>query len=112
MKRPSAVDLRASPCDGNHILQRDFSPILKRAGLPQIRFHDLRHMAATMLLIQGIDPTIVAEMLRHATVSMTLDMYSHALPDMQRDATGRLIGYSAKIEANDDCGTAMDSHDR
>lgn len=42
------------PMRGNHILQRNFSPILKRAGLPQIRFHDLRHTAATLLLIQGI----------------------------------------------------------
>lgn len=83
------------PMRGNHILQRNFSQILKRAGLPQIRFHDLRHTAASLLLIQGIHPRIVSEMLGHSTVSMTLDTDSHVLPDMQRDATAafdRLFG--------------------
>jgi len=61
--------------------------MLKRAGLPHIRFHDLRHTAATLLLMQGIHPKIVSEMLGHSTVSITLDTYSHVLPDMQRDAT-------------------------
>jgi integrase len=80
---------------GNHILQRHFTPVLQRAGLPLIRFHDLRHTAATLLLTQGIHPKIVSEMLGHSTVSMTLDTYSHVLPDMQRDATAafdRLFG--------------------
>ncbi len=80
---------------GNHILEREFAPILKRVGLPPLRFHDLRHTAATLLLRQGIHPKIVAEMLGHSTVSMTLDTYSHVLPDMQKDATAaldRLLG--------------------
>jgi integrase len=46
-----------------------------------------RHTAATLLLLQGIHLKIVSEMLGHSTVSMTLDAYSHVLPDMQRDAT-------------------------
>ena len=80
---------------GNHILQRHFTPVLQCAGLPLIRLHDLRHTAATLLLMQGIHPKIVSEMLGHSTVSMTLDTYSHVLPDMQRDATAafdRLFG--------------------
>ncbi len=80
---------------GNHILQRNSTPLLVKAGLPLIRFHDLRHTAATLLLLQGINPKIVSEMLGHSTVSMTLDTYSHVLPDMQRDATAaldRLLG--------------------
>jgi integrase len=83
------------PIRGNHILQRNFAPILVRAGLPPMRFHDLRHTAATLLLTQGIHPKVVSEMLGHATISMTLDTYSHVLPDMQRDATAafdRLFG--------------------
>jgi integrase len=55
--------------------------------LPLIRFHDLRHTAATLLLRQGVHPKIVAEMLGHSTISMTLDIYSHVIPDMQKDAT-------------------------
>lgn len=75
---------------GNHILQRHFAPILKRAELPARRFHDLRHTAATLLLLRGILPKIVFEMLGHSTVSMTLDTYSHVLPDMQRNAASAL----------------------
>jgi integrase len=75
------------PLRGNHILERDFLPILVKAQLPRIRLHDLRHTAATLLLLQGINPKMVAEMLGHSTVSMTLDTYSHVLPDMQKHAT-------------------------
>jgi len=58
--------------------------------LPAIRFHDLRHAAATLLFIQGIHPKVVPEMLGHASVSITLDLYSHVLPNMQREAVGRM----------------------
>jgi integrase len=75
------------PLRANHILQRRFTPLLRKAGLPLIRFHDLRHTAATLLLRQGVHPKIVAEMLGHSTISMTLDIYSHVIPDMQKDAT-------------------------
>ncbi len=57
------------------------------AGLPLIRFHDLRHTAATLLLLQGVHPKIVSEMLGHASITITLDLYSHVLPDMQKDAS-------------------------
>jgi integrase len=53
---------------------------LKRDGLPFIRFHDLRHTAATLLLGKGVHPKIVSEMLGHATITLTLDTYSHLLP--------------------------------
>jgi integrase len=79
------------PIRGNHILQRNFAPLLVKAGLPAIRFHDLRHTAATLLLLlRGIHPKVVSEMLGHSTISMTLDIYSHVLPDMQRDAVDAL----------------------
>jgi len=48
--------------------------------------HDLRHTAATLLLGQGIHPKIVSEMLGHSTIAITLDLYSHVTPTMQRDA--------------------------
>lgn len=89
------------PLRANHVLQRQFTPLLRRTGLPLIRFHDLRHTAATLMLRQGIHPKIVAEMLGHSTVSMTLDIYSHVIPDMQRGATealDRLLGSAGGVE--------------
>jgi integrase len=59
-----------------------FKPLLKTAGIPEIRFHDLRHTTATLLLKQEVAPKHVSELLGHATVAMTLNTYSHILPDM------------------------------
>jgi integrase len=74
------------PQDGSHLLYGLFHPLLERLGLPIIRFHDLRHTAATLLLGQGVHPKIVSEMLGHSTIAITLDLYSHVTPTMQRDA--------------------------
>lgn len=60
--------------------------LLAKAGLPDIRFHDLRHSAATLLLSMGVHPKVVQEILGHSEISMTMDIYSHVLPTMQRDA--------------------------
>jgi Phage integrase family len=60
------------------------------AGLPRIRFHDLRHTAATLMLEQGIYAKMVSEMLGHTSVSMTLDTYSHVTPTMQREAVAKV----------------------
>ncbi len=57
--------------------------------LPDIRFHDLRHTSATMLLSAGIHPKVVQERLGHAQISVTLDTYSHVLPGMQREAAAK-----------------------
>jgi len=69
---------------------RAFKLTLRRAGLPDVLFHALRHTAATLLLLQGIHPKVVQERLGHATISMTLDTYSHLIPSMGRDAADRL----------------------
>jgi integrase len=55
-------------------------------GLLKTRFHDLRHTCATLPLIRGVHPKIVQEMLGHSTISITLDTYSHILPNMQKEA--------------------------
>ena len=55
-----------------------------------MRFHDLRHVAATLLLGEGIHPKVVQEILGHSQISMTLDVYSHVLPNMQQDAMNKL----------------------
>jgi integrase len=74
------------PQDGSHLLLGQFVPLLERARLPRIRLHDLRHTAATLLLSRGMHPKIVSEMLGHTTVGITLDLYSHVTPTMQREA--------------------------
>src|SRR5262249_41441280 len=74
------------PIDGINLLKYWFFPLLKKAGLPRMRFHDLRHTAATILLSRGINPKIVSEMLGHASVAITLDIYSHVLPHMRQQA--------------------------
>jgi integrase len=70
----------------SNLRNRSFKPLLKRAGLPPIRFHDLRHTCATLLLSKSVNPKVVSEMLGHASISITLDIYSHLLPDMQEKA--------------------------
>jgi integrase len=67
---------------GTNLLGRHFKPILKRAGLPSIRLHDLRHTCATILLMAGKHPKYVQELLGHASISITLDTYSHLIEGM------------------------------
>lgn len=73
-----------------NLRQRSFAKLLKRAKLPEIRFHDLRHTCATLLLVRNVNPKIVSEMLGHSSISITLDTYSHVLPDMQDSAARAL----------------------
>jgi len=63
---------------------------LKKADLPDIRFHDLRHSAATLLLSLEVHPKVVQEILGHSQISMTLDVYSHVMPSMHQDAMKKL----------------------
>ena len=74
------------PMDRRYVTKHRFKPLLKRAGLPQVRFHDLRHTCATLLLSKNVNPKAVSEMLGHARFAITLDTYSHVLPDMQDSA--------------------------
>ena len=74
------------PIEPGNLVRRSFQGLLTKAGLPRIRFHDLRHTAATLMLSRGIHPKIAAETLGHARVGVTLDIYSHVTPTMQREA--------------------------
>ena len=74
----------------SNLRNRSFKPLLEKAGLPPIRFHDLRHTCATLLLSKDVNPKVVSEMLGHSSISVTLDIYSHLLPDMQEKATKAL----------------------
>ncbi len=71
-----------TPLNRHNLTQRSFWPLLERAGLPRIRFHDLRHTCATLLLSKGVHAKFVRELLGHATIAITLDTYSHVLPGM------------------------------
>jgi hypothetical protein len=68
--------LHPSSCD------KAKKPLLRRAGLPNIRFHDLRHTCATLLLTKGVHPKMISEVLGHSSVSITLDTYSHVSPGL------------------------------
>ena len=74
----------------SNLRNHSFKPLLKKAGLPPIRFHDLRHTCATLLLSKDVNPKVVSEMLGHSSISVTLDIYSHLLPDMQEKAAKAL----------------------
>jgi integrase len=81
-----------TPVNPRNLIRRSFKPLLEEAGLPEIRFHDLRHTCATLLLGRGVHPKIVQELLGHATIAMTLDTYSHYLPSMGDQASGAMGG--------------------
>jgi integrase len=81
---------RGTPLDVGNLTYGSFRPLLERAGLRRIRFHDLRHTCATVLLSKGTHPKIVQEMLGHANISQTMDTYSHVLPDMQDRAVAAM----------------------
>jgi integrase len=82
---------------------RAFNQAVERADVPRIRIHDLRHTAATFALRQGVHPKLVQEMLGHANVAITLDLYSHVTDDMHQDAAKRigraLFGASDSVES-------------
>ena len=78
------------PLDSTYLLRRCFRPLLKKAGLPEVRFHDLRHTAATLLMSLGVHQKVVSEMLGHSTVLITQDLYSHVTPAMQQQAVSEL----------------------
>jgi hypothetical protein len=78
-----------TPLDERNV-RRAFKAVLKAAGLPTLRIHDLRHTTATLLLTQGVHPRVVMETLGHSQISLTLDTYSHVLPSLQAEAANRM----------------------
>jgi integrase len=73
----------------DNFIKRQYKPLLRRAELPYIRFHDLRHTFASLMMPNVQNPQIVQEMLGHSRISTTLDIYSHLSEDMQEEAVGR-----------------------
>jgi len=81
---------RGTPLIRSHLLRRVYYPLLKKALLPRITFHDLRHTGATLLLREGVHPKAVQERLGHSTIKTTLDLYSHTVPTLQEQAVAAL----------------------
>ena len=71
-------------------VDKHFQQLLKEAGLEYMRFHDLRHSTATILLTAGVHPKVVQERMGHSTIAMTMDIYSHVLPSMQQEAADKI----------------------
>lgn len=84
------IDGQGNPIRRSDLRRFSLHPLLKKAGIPEIRFHDLRHTCATLLFSEGTHPKIVQERLGHSTIALTLDTYSHCLPSMQVSASDTL----------------------
>jgi len=84
---PSTVGTPMEPRN----LSRQFKTVLKAAGLPDaIRFHDLRHSCATFLIVHGVHPRVVMQILGHSQISVTMNTYGHVLEDSQREAAAKI----------------------
>ena len=73
---------RGTLVNPTNLRKRSFAPLLEKACLPAIRFHDLWHTCATLLLSRNVNPKIVSEMLGHSSIAITLDTYSHVIPGL------------------------------
>jgi integrase len=78
-----------APLQARRVIE-DFHKALEKPGLPRIRFHDLRHSCATLLLVQGVSPRVVMDILGHSEMAMTMDTYSHVVPELRREAADRM----------------------
>jgi integrase len=72
------------------VVTHQFHRFLEQSGLPQRRFHDLRHSCATLLLAQGVSPRVVMEILGHSHIALTMNTYTHVVPELRRDAAQRM----------------------
>jgi len=79
-----------APLDPDNFVRRVFHRALRDAGLRRIRFHDLRHTCATLLVAQGENPKYIQRQMRHASITTTLNVYGHLMPEVRQDAAERL----------------------
>ena len=92
--------VKGTPLDAQNVVNRHFKPLLRRAGLPDIRWHNLRHSCFTLLLSRGVHPKFVQHLAGHASIQLTLDRYSHWMPSMGKHTA------SAMDEVLDEAGRA------
>lgn len=86
---------KGTPVNPNN-LKRTYNRLIDEAGVTKIRFHDLRHTHATMLLAQGVPAKVISERLGHSNIKTTLDIYPHVLPNMQEEAANQIDALLAK----------------
>lgn len=79
-----------TPLNKSNLRNRSYNPILKRAGVPKLRFHDLRHTAASLLGAAGVPIRVISEILGHSSPSITLNIYSHILPGNMEEAAAKM----------------------
>ncbi|MBX3002849.1 MAG: site-specific integrase [Anaerolineales bacterium] len=103
---PSVVGTPLNPPN----VVREFRSLLKRAGLPKIRFHDLRHTAASLMLNNGVDVLVVSRRLGHSRASITLDVYGHLIPSGQEKAAHVVENLISPISVSELSATAPDLH--
>lgn len=82
----------AAPLESSNLVGRSFEPLLRRAGLPDVRFHDLRHTCATLMLSAGLSPEVAQERLGHSDVSVTMGVYSHVTHEARSGAAEAIEG--------------------
>lgn len=102
-------DLTGGYLNPIHVL-RMFKKLLERAELPHMHFHDLRHSAATILISMGINPKVIQELLGHSDISITLGIYGHLFPSMQKDVVDKwqdVFGDNNKEDGNQEDGGAV-----
>ena len=100
-------NLRGGYLHPNHMGEA-FRELLEQARLPLIRFHDLRHSAATILLSMGVNIKVIQELLGHSDIAITLRVYGHLLPSMQQEVVDKWEGVFREVE-EEDKGNAADS---
>ncbi len=85
------TSLVGTPLDGSNVTHK-FQELLARSGLPRLRFHDLRHTCASLLVAMGVPLPVVRDILGHSQISITADTYSHVTPLLAREAMSQLDG--------------------
>lgn len=83
---------KGTPLEASNVVNRSFKPLLERAGVPRIRFHELRHTCGTIMGSTGVDPKYAQDRLGHSDISVTLNTYTHVLPDVRAEVARKIEG--------------------